>query len=205
MTPPLRTVIADDHALFRVGLKQLVEEIPGLEFVGEAEDGEQLLSLMEQLSPDLLIIDHDMPGVSGLDVVTRLRSDRIQVKIILITGVAAEDLLADYVHLQIDGMILKTDDPVVLKDAFTTVRDGGKFLSEPIKALVERANVAKNLTSRERQVIRHLAKGLSNKEISRVMGIAPKTVDTHRTNLMHKLDLHNVAEVVAFAVKSGLT
>ena len=205
MNKIFRTVIADDHALFRVGLKQLVEETPRLEFVGEAKDGEQLLSLVEQLSPDMMVIDHDMPGISGLDVVMRLRNAGNEVRILLVTGLVAEELLADYAKLNINGIALKTDEPHILKNALLAVRDGKQFLSEPIKVLVDRATSASNLTGRERQVIRHLAKGLSNKEIARVMGIAVKTVDTHRTNLMQKLNFHNVAEVVAFALKSGLT
>jgi DNA-binding NarL/FixJ family response regulator len=199
-----KVVIADDHALFRTGLKQLINDMPQFEVVAEAADGDSLLNLLENLTPDLLVIDHDMPGASGLDVINRLGVRFHNMKVILVTGIEAEQLLADYSELKVDGIVLKADDPDILREALLAVVQGERYASEQIEILLERANAASNLTNRERQVIRHLAQGLGNKEISRMMGIAPKTVDTHRTNLMQKLDLHNVAEVVAFAVKSGL-
>lgn len=197
-------VIADDHALFRVGLRQLAEKVKGFTVIGEAHDGEALLLVLEKQRPGLLIVDHDMPGISGLDVVGRLRREAHEIRIILVTGITSEELLADYVALGVEGIVLKSEEPEVMIRAMATVRDGGQFLSSAIEPLVERANVAKVLTSRERQVLRHIAEGLSNKEISRAMGIAVKTVDNHRTNLMQKLDLHNVAELVNFAVRQGL-
>ncbi|MBQ74954.1 MAG: DNA-binding response regulator [Gammaproteobacteria bacterium] len=201
----IKVVIADDHALFRAGLIQLIESLDEFEVLAEASDGESLLELLTGLDPDLLVIDHDMPGASGLDVVGRLNDKPPGMKIMLVTGIEAEQLMADYSELNVDGIVLKSDDLDTLKEALVSVIAGRRYLSRQIRTLVERATATENLTSRERQVVRHIAQGLSNKEISRMMGIAPKTVDTHRTNLMQKLDLHNVAEVVAFAVKSGLT
>ena len=204
MAEKIRTIVADDHELFRVGLRQLIQDMNGFEVVAEAEDGESLLKVLDENEADLLVLDHDMPGTSGLDVINRLPRTT-QMKVILLTAVETEVLLADYSTLGVDGIVLKSDDPSILRKALVDVGAGGRFFSEPIRERIERAKAVGQLTNRERQVIRHITEGMSNKEIARVMGIALKTVDAHRTNLMTKLDLHNTAEVVAFAVKSDLT
>ena len=199
----LKTIIVDDHAMFRSGLRVLIDSTPGVKIVAEFSDGNALLEDLENLEADLLLIDHDMPRSTGMDVVIKLRKLNTDIRIILLTGVTNEALLADYANL-VEGIVMKSDDDETLSKALATVRDGGEYLSEATRELAERMSSNAKLTSRERQVVRHIAKGLSNKEISKVMGIAPKTVDVHRTNLMNKLNLHNVAEVVAFAVRTNL-
>lgn len=201
---PLRTYIADDHVLFRAGIKQLLESMSGFSVIADFADGQALLEQVQQVPCDLVVLDHDMPRCSGLDVVANLRKDKLPVKVIVMTGLADPQLLVDYAEYSPEGMVLKSDDASSLRDCFDAVGRGDRYVSTEIQQLTEQAKAGSKLTSRERQVLRHIAKGLSNKEVARVMGIAPKTVDSHRTNVMQKLDLHNAAELVNYALKTGL-
>ena len=199
-----RTFIADDHLLFRVGISQLLEQSEGFELAGQFTNGVDLMDQLRTEPVDLLIIDHDMPGLSGLDVTAWLRKENRATKVVVLTGLSEPQLMMDYAELKPDGMVLKSDDGDSLKACLAAIKRDETYVSDEIAELLSKASATDALTSRERQVIRHVAKGLSNKEVARAMGIAPKTVDNHRTNVMQKLDLHNTAELVSFAVKSGL-
>ncbi len=201
-----RLIIADDHTLYRTGLKALVSEIEGVQVIAEAKDGRELFDLTLSLTPDILLMDYDMPGMSGLDLLYRLKQtrDAPQVKVVVITASTTEEVLSEFVSLGVDAILQKQDDTNEMIEGLNAVIRGDEYISDEILVRVKRAEAISNLTSRERQVIRLIAKGLSNKEISSVMGIAVKTVDGHRTSLMKKLGFHSAAEVVVFALKSGL-
>lgn len=200
----INLIIADDHALFRDGLTNFLSSKEGIHIQGIAHDGEQLLEMVDKLTPDIVILDHDMPGTSGMDALARIRHLHANIKVIVLTALADERLLFDYDEMGVDGILLKVEEPDAVLSAIIKVSNNGRYISQPVQALISRAQQEDKLTSRERQVIRHIAEGLTTKEISQVMGVSPKTIDNHRTNLMQKLDLHNVAEVVIYAAKSGL-
>ncbi len=200
----IKVVAADDHALFRQGLSSLFHGMKDVELCAIGSNGAEFLEMVDEHEPQLVIVDHDMPGLSGLDVVTQLQSKSTECRIIVLTGLADEQLLYDYDELGVEGILLKQEDPDVLVGAIMKIIKGETYRSEQVGVLIEKIEKLGQLTNRERQVIRHIAEGLSTKEISQVMGVSAKTIDNHRTNLMQKLDLHNAAEVVAFAVKTGL-
>ena len=200
----IKIVAADDHAIFREGLKNLFAGHSEYLLSAVAANGGEMLQMVDEYEPDLVIVDHEMPGMSGLDLVTQLRRRGQPCMIVVLTGIADESLLFDYEELGGEGIVLKQEDPDELIAAIKSIIAGDRHVSAPVQALIAKATNLEKLTSRERLVIRHIAQGLSAKEISQIMGVSPKTVDNHRTNLMQKLDLHNAAEVAAFASKSGL-
>lgn len=199
-----RIVIADDHALYLEGLRSLISRVEALEIVGEATNGKELLALAQQHQPEIVLLDHDMPEMSGLEVATNLRQQGSEQKIIVITASAVEAVLFEFVQLGVDGIIPKTSSADTMFQAICAVAEGERYMPDEISAKVSRADALSKLTSRERQVLRLIAEGNNNKLIAQIMGVALKTVDTHRANLMRKLDLHSTAEAIRFALTSGL-
>lgn len=197
-------IVADDHPLFRGGLCDLLEKTGRFDVLAAVGSGRELLERIREREPDIVLLDHDMPEGSGYDVATTLRHNGAGVRLVLLTAVADAQLISDYAALAPDGMLLKTDDTIELLRGMDTIAAGGTYFSAPIRALIRKQSLGKQLSARERQVIRHVASGLSTKEISRMMGLSPKTVDNHRTRIMQKLEIHNVVELVNFAHRAGL-
>ncbi len=200
----LSVIIADDHDLFRMGVRALVQQTEGLTLQAEAADGTELQAALKEYAPDLLILDHDMPGMSGLEVVTSIRRTSREVILLVITGMESAQLMLDFKQLGVNGLILKSDPTDTVKDALNAIVAGDDYYSSSVTSLLHAENPLAVLSSRERLVLRHIAKGLTNKHIAAAMGLSPKTIDNHRTRLMAKLDLHNTAEVVRFALDAGL-
>lgn len=198
-------VIADDHPLFRRGLCELFESSGRFEIAGEVGTGRALLELLGERDCDIVLLDHDMPEGSGYDVASALRHEGHAARLVLLTAVANEQLISDYASLALDGMLLKTDDTNEILRAVNAIAAGYTYFSAPIQELIRKQSMGDQLSARERQVIRHVAAGRSTKEISKVMGLSPKTVDNHRTRIMQKLEIHNVVELVNFAHRAGLT
>ncbi|MEM7002670.1 MAG: response regulator transcription factor [Pseudomonadota bacterium] len=199
-----RILVADDHALFRVGLKALLSDHPYAEVVGEVDNGLALFEALKIQQPDVLILDYEMPNLNGLDALQEIRQRQLPVQVIVLTGASSELVLREFLAVGVQGMLYKDDDPQELLLAVNAVLAGEQSFSATVQAKLEKAQQLDSLTSRERQVIRLIAQGLTNKAIAESTGIAIKTVDNHRTNMMKKLNLHSVAEVVAFANRMGL-
>ena len=201
----LRTVvIADDHALVRNGLRDILLRLPQTEIVGEAENGLEAISLVKVLTPNLLTLDAGMPLARGMQVYGEVRRWSPDTRIIVVTGFTAAGHLADWVAADVEGLFLKTCPPEEMEHGFSVVLNGGGYISKAALAILEDVAQAENLTARERQILHLIAEGLTNKEIGERLSVSSKTVDNHRTRLMAKLGVHSVAQLLAFALKEGL-
>lgn len=196
-------VIADDHALVRKGIADVLGRIAGLQIVGEAADGLEAITLVKSLQPNLLTLDTGMPLARGMEVFGEARRWSSATKVVVITGFTAAGMLADWIAAGVDGLFLKTCPPEEMHHGIELVLQGGQYYSKAVRANLERAD-EDTLTQRERQVLHLLAAGHTNQEIGARLSISPKTVDNHRTRLMAKLDVHSIAQLLAYALKEGL-
>ena len=200
----MKVVLIDDHEIFRLGLRALLEAEPGIEVIGEAGSGEQGLDVVATTAPDIVVLDYSMPGLSGLEILARLRRQHPALGIIFLTASRSEAVLSEALQAGAQGIILKQDAGSQLVQAILSVARGEQLISSSSEPLVGRHDALADLTKRERQVLRLIANGYRNREISEALSISLKTVDTHRTNLMRKLNLHNLVDLVDFANQIGL-
>jgi len=200
----LRVVIADDHPLVRNALRDILSEIHGVEIAAEAENGVEAIALVKTQKPTLLTLDSGMPLASGMEVYGEVRRWSPDSRIAVVTGFTAVGQLADWVAAGVDGLFLKTCPPEEIRDGFALLLNGGTYYSKAVMATLEGAPDTPKLSVRERQVLHMIAEGRTNAEIAEQLSISPKTVDNHRTRLMAKLDVHSVAQLLAYALKEGL-
>lgn len=208
----LRILLTDDHTLFRQGLKSLLEAEYDMQVVGEARDGQEAVDRALALKPDLVIMDIGMPGLSSFEAVRQIRRVHPETRVLFLTMYDDEDYLAQCLEAGASGYVLKDTPAEQLIAAVREIRRGGKYLSPVILSrLVEDLRSRKpterfkprisTLTPREREVLKFLAEGLSVKEIAVLLKLSTKTVEAHKFNLMRKLDLHNKAQLVQYAIK----
>jgi DNA-binding NarL/FixJ family response regulator len=209
----IRTLLADDHTLVRAGLRKLLETIPEVEVVGEASDGLALLDLAAQLQPKLVLMDISMPGLNGLEATGRLTRADAEIRVIVLSMHQNEEYVRQALRHGAAGYLLKDAAPMELDLAVRAVLRGETYLSPAVSKgvvsdYVQRLRAEENpgnvLTQRQREVLQLVAEGHSTKEIARRLDVAVKTVDTHRTQLMKQLDIHEVAGLVRYAVRNGL-
>jgi DNA-binding NarL/FixJ family response regulator len=211
--PPIRVLLVDDHALVRAGFRALLQQLPGVEVVAEANDGRAALAQLPAQNPDLILTDISMPGLSGLDLVTRVAQDWPQVRVIVLSMHANEEYVLQALRAGAAAYLLKDADPAELEIAIKAVAAGETYLSPAvskhvINGYVQRvsdpANPLDPLTPRQREILRLIATGQSTKEIARTLNISVKTVETHRLQLMERLDIHEIAGLVRYALRVGL-
>ena len=200
----MRVVIADDHAIFREGIVSLLTKLGGAEVVGQADNWRTLIEAVEETRPDIAIVDVSMPGVGLTAALGRLK-DVAATKFIALT-MHDEPLVAQRVlRAGVAGYVLKQGPSSELLDALAAVAGGGTYVSAEIGTkLVLAPNRETPLSPREQEVLQMIAAGRSNKEVARELGISVRTVDTHRTRIMRKLDVHSAAELVRHALDQGL-
>lgn len=207
-----RIIIADDHQVFRIGLRGLIEEVKGLKIVAEAGDGQELIEIIEKVECDLVIIDLSMPRMNGLDAIEKIRERDADLKIMVLSMHKERDYFRKALAKGVDGYILKDDIFEKVISAIKSIQEGRKSFSEKVTSFVlEDYSVLKEseislqlLTKREKEVLKWVAEGLTNKGIATKLEISVRTVEAHRANLMDKLDLDNVQELVKFAISKGL-
>jgi RNA polymerase sigma factor (sigma-70 family) len=211
----IRVIIADDHAVVRQGIRHVLEEVPGLEVIAEAGNGEEVLSLLEEHTPDLLVLDISMPGKTGLEVAGELRAEGSEVGIVILSMHDNPEYVLEAVRMGADGYVLKDVSPAEFRDAIETVHAGKEYftdrvthqLSVGLREELERERKKSRLdqlTGREREVLLGVANGRTNREIAEEFGISPRTVETHRERVMAKLRIRTVAGLTRFAVENGL-
>jgi DNA-binding NarL/FixJ family response regulator len=205
----LRILIADDHPLVRQGLRSVLEAQEGWSVCGEAEDGRRAVKLGLELKPDVFLIDVTMPELNGLDATRQIRRERPDAAILILTMHESDQLCADIMRAGARGYLLKSDSPRQLLAAVEAVASGKQFFT-PLATTSRNASPAATaptparLSAREREIVQLLAEGRTNKEIATLLGIAFKTVDAHRTNIMKRLNMHSVAEVVRYAIRERI-
>ncbi|AEW77013.1 two-component system response regulator NarL [Aggregatibacter actinomycetemcomitans] len=209
MTDKLKVLIIDDHPLMRRGIKQLVELEEGFEVVGGAGNGTEGINLALQTSPDLIILDLNMKGLSGLDTLKALRAEGVDARIVILTVSDAKNDIFTLIDAGADGYLLKDTEPDTLLSQLKRIARGEVILSDSIKnLLLERQSAQEpiySLTDREMGVLRLIATGLSNKQIAGQLFISEETVKVHIRNLLRKLNVHSrvAATVLYFEHKNG--
>lgn len=209
---PVRVILADDHTLVRAGIRRIVEAQSGYIVVGEAADGDEAVGVIRAVRADLMILDLKMPGRDGIEVLRVARTEAPDLRVIVLTMHAGREYVARTLEEGASGYLLKDSAVQDLAAAMSTVSNGGRYFSPAIQAQMaeilqggreEPADVA-SLTDREREVLAMLARGLSTKEIATALNIGTRTVETHRANLMRKLNLRSVALLTQVAIREGI-
>lgn len=213
----IRVVVADDQPLVRMGLRTLIETEDGVQFAGEAADGREALSLISSVQPDVVFLDIRMPLMDGLEVLRRVSADPAltEVRIVMLTTFDLDEYVFEALRIGASGFLVKDSDPADLLRAVHVVADGGSLLSPTVtRRVIDRFAAGASarpvphldkLTEREREIMRHVASGASNDEIAATLVISPATVRTHVSRAMVKLGARDRAQLVVFAVQSGLT
>jgi DNA-binding NarL/FixJ family response regulator len=210
---PLRVVLADDHTLMRAGLRGLLEELDGIDVVAEADDGQQALRLIEQLRPELALLDISMPKLNGLEVTAQVTKHFPQTRVLILSMHSTEEYARQAIRAGAAGYLLKGAKPTELALAIQAIAKGEMYFSPSVsKHLVsdyvrlaesERSPLDR-LTQRQREVLQLIAEGHARKAIAQKLNISTKTFDTLRLQLMKRLDIHENAGLVRFAVEVGL-
>jgi len=212
---PCRIIIADDHRLFRQGLKSLLEARSDLEVVGEAADGLQLLDLLNQSPPDIILLDISMPNLRGIEAVHEIKRSYPRVKILILTMHKDKQYLEQAISAGARGYLLKEDTDTELFTAIEKIRRGRIYVSpnlleelteDWVLTLHDESNASlkiEQLTVREKEVLKLIAEGKGNKEIADLLFISTRTVERHRANIMQKLDAKKTADLVRHAIQRG--
>jgi two-component system response regulator NreC len=202
-------LLADDHPVFRQGLRALLER-EMFDVVGEAADGFEAIAMAERLQPQIVVIDLAMPALNGIDAVREIVKRAPRAKAILLTMYTEEHHVLEALRAGVKGCVSKSQAAEHLLQAIQDVSMGGVYLSPHVSGAVVQAYLAKTdlpyepLTPRERQVLQLIAEGKTTKEAAAMLDVSVKTAETHRTNLMVKLDIHSTAGLVRYAIRRGL-
>ena len=209
----IRVLLADDHALFRAGLRSLLQRIEGVEIVGEARDGHEALRMAAERKPDVVLLDVGLPELNGIEVAERLR-DSPGTRVLILSMFANEEYVLRSLRAGAAGYLLKDSSVVELEAAVRSVADGGSYLSPAVSGHVLAAYVRRvgeegvppepALTPRQREVLQLIAEGHGTKEIAARLYLSAKTVETHRAQLMERLGIHDVAGLVRYAIRAGI-
>jgi DNA-binding NarL/FixJ family response regulator len=207
-------LLADDHNVIRNGLRLLLESETGLQVVGEAADGREAIQLVEDLQPDILVVDLMMPGPTGMEVTRQVKKLFPHTRVIVLSMYDTEAYVVEVLQAGASAYVLKKSTSGELIQAIQQVLAGNLYLSPPlnkraIDAYLQHSRESKldpyeGLTPREREVLRLAAEGLTNPEIAEVLSLSPRTIEMHRGNMMRKLHLNNQSELIRYALKMGI-
>ena len=207
----IRVLIADDHPIFRQGLRGILEAEPDIDVVGEASDGAEAIAMATALQPDVVMMDLAMPTVDGIEAIRRITEERPSARIIALTSFATDDKVFPAIQAGAAGYLLKETEPAELVEAIRKVHRGEPILHPSVAARLMQQVVAAtprahrtDLTARELEVLRLIAAGRSNKEIARDLAVAEKTVKTHVSNVLSKLGVADRTQAALYAVQHGL-
>jgi len=207
-------ILADDHVMFRRGIKRIIEEIPDVAVVGEASDGFELLNLLKKSTPNLVILDISMPNLRGIEATKEIKMIHPGVKVLILTMHKDREYLYHALSAGAEGYLLKEDADTELMSAISTIRKGKTYLSPLISVQLQdllvqeyqgtgSQSLLEPLTTREKEIIKLIAEGKSSREIADMLFISNRTVQHHRANVMRKLSLKKTADLVKYAILKG--
>ncbi|MDI6852528.1 MAG: response regulator transcription factor [Deltaproteobacteria bacterium] len=205
-------VLADDHAMFRQGIRRILEELPGVKVLGESGDGLELLTLLKETKPDLVILDISMPNLRGMEAVREIKGLSPKSKILILTMHKEREYLYFALKAGVNGYLLKEDADFELLKALNAIRQDKLYvsplLSEFLPGLLghrfsRRVEFADILTDREKQILKLISEGKSSREIGELLYISARTVQNHRVNIMRKLNLKKTADLIKYAIQKG--
>lgn len=213
----LRILIADDHEVARRGIRSLLEGHPGWEVCGEAKDGRETIEMASRMNPDLILLDIGMPNLNGLEAARKILATSPEAVILILTMQDTDQVVREVLRAGVRGFLLKSDAGRDLVTAVEALQRQRTFFTTRVSQMVldgflnrenrenEDCDISNDtLTAREREVIQLLAEGKTSKEVAVTLNLSVKTAETHRTNLMRKLDLHSVADLTRYAVRNGI-
>lgn len=211
----IKVLLAEDHTIVRKGLRSLLEPLQDIEVVGEAENGRDAVEQAERSHPDIVVMDHAMPVLNGLEATRQIKRRQPEIKVLILTMHTNEEYVFQFLKSGASGYLVKQSAPDELVAAIRAIADGQSFLSPSIsKSLIEefvRQTQGQGtddsyalLTEREREVLQLVAEGQTNNEIGDVLHISVKTAAVHRTNIMNKLGLHSMADLTKYAIRKGI-
>ncbi len=213
MNKVLRVFLADDHEMIREGLKMLIKEHADIEVIGEADSGRAAWQQIKQLQPDIVVTDISMRDMNGAQLTKRLKQEYPHIKVIALTGFEDQNYLRQLLQAGVSGYVLKRVAAKELINAIRIVANGGFYLEPSLASRVVEGYIGRqsntsinpggDLSEREEEVLRRIALGYSNKEIAAQLDISVKTVETYKTRLMEKLDLHSRVDIVRYALQQG--
>jgi DNA-binding NarL/FixJ family response regulator len=215
---PLRLLVADDHEIVRKGLRSLLEAQPGWQVAGEASDGREAVEKAKELRPDVTVLDIGMPSLNGLEATRQMLKNDARAKILILTMHESDPLIRDVLDAGARGYVLKTDASRDLVTAVNAVRSNKTFFTAKVAQMVldgyldqapkkekpQPESPQTRLTPRQREIVQLLAEGKSSKEVAVQLGLSVKTAETHRANIMRRLDCHSVSELVRYAVRNNI-
>jgi DNA-binding NarL/FixJ family response regulator len=212
MSQSLRILLAEDHALVRAGFRALLQSMPEVQVVAEASDGYEALHLIEVHRPDVVLLDITMPRLGGIEVARRAAKQFPSMRIIMLSMHDDEEYVWEALHAHASGYLLKSADTAELKLALAAVARGESYLSPAVSKHVVAGYLQRGgetsqleqLTPRQREILKLVAEGHTTQGIAGMLNISAKTVETHRSKLMERLDLHDVTSLVRFAIRHGL-
>jgi DNA-binding NarL/FixJ family response regulator len=212
MTDRIRVLLADDHALVRAGIRALLDKLDDVRVIAEANDGREALTLIETQQPDVIMMDVAMPGLNGLEATARIGQQFPQVHVIILSMHANEEYVLQALRAGAAGYLLKDATLAELQAALTTVMSGetylGPALAQRVSTYEQRvgreASLLERLTPRQREILQLMAEGHTTQDIALILNISPKTVETHRAQLMERLGIYDVPGLVRYAIRSGI-
>jgi DNA-binding NarL/FixJ family response regulator len=204
---PIRVVLADDHDLVRSGIKALLSMVEGVEVIAEARDGRELITLVEDLMPDVVMTDISMPGMDGITAIAEIHGRHPEVRMLVLSMYDTVDFVKRAVANGACGYLMKDAPPFELEQAVRSVMATGSYFSPAIAQRLlqpSEPTVDDELTHRQVEILKLIAQGKASKEIAYQLGLSPKTVDVHRARIMERLRLNDIASLTLYAVRKGL-
>jgi DNA-binding NarL/FixJ family response regulator len=211
----VRILIADDHELVRTGIAATLADVPGWTVVGQAANGRQAVELAQSLRPDIVILDMTMPELNGLEATRQILANRTGERVLILTAHESEQLVREVLNAGAQGYVLKSDAGRALVTAVEALLDGRPFFTSKVARIVlegflrgpegaTNGDASQTLSPREREIVQLLAEGKSNKEVARALGITVKTAETHRSNIMRKMEFASLSDLIRYAIRNNI-